>query len=1715
MTDTSWPGEEWPGTEQEKAPVQATDSGDSWPGEEWPGTEQSQRPTPESPLKTGVRAAASGVIPGLGGLAGAGAGAEIGAGLGAPLGPVGVAVGGVLGAVGGAFLGAGAAGKVQDVGKEALGLDDSTQQAVNAEANPKSAIAGDLAGNMVGFNPAKAASLGARALGAGVMGGIETGRQAVSNEDWDPTKIAMNVAAGAIAPNTNRLGAAVEGAGRGAARKFVPGRPNVEPRPEDDQAHADAGQGQTPSVARGGVTEQSPVRSTETTGNPQSAPTRSNRVYGKAKKFLGGEDTLTTGDMDPATEAALAPEESWLNTSGPRVPRSGPENPGEQLPIQTGIAETAQPQAAIQPAERTTPAPQTLEPPVETGLVQAARANANKPLPTLTRPKAAQDAIEASKAIHPKTAAVSEAAQVADREPSPAQIEAGNQKKGHERFAGKPISIENAAGSIRKSKPGLEPAWEVEMPYHYGDIKGTRGADKDPIDIAFDPQGGENHYVVDQKNAETGKFDEHKVFAHTTTPERVGELYNAGFSDARGPERLGAITKASEDELKAWFANPARKTKPYSKTFEEGIQRPVAEEASEVAAETSPQPDNQGTKTSPQPEEPYKLPPVQGAVPITPKVVTAMVKRLRDSGNPEFAKRADEIEAMSGKEQAMAATRADVVLKTGKIPTDLKIARLRPTKENLKAKIGDEVVEARSKADLARKVDAYQGLKEAYAKHAPAENETLEATRARAEALVADATKHLLAYRPNVKPAEYMLARSAKQLAAKKISVDRFIADEKLLRSGDKDMINQVRQGNRIEADIGRSQRPTVEQAEAGRAEGAAQAEPDDAPHEKAAFENVKTKADLPTETGKALDVTKPEDHAEVAAALDVEAAPKENWKDVVAKQKEEAAAKLQRQREARLAAGPKPEVKTPEWIKAHAKEVAAEAKTEAEKKDSRSNLTNVDLVKKGRVKDLWDKFIEDEVGGGFAGAEGSDIAEDLKGYFNKTQAKSYIARDAKTPSEEYARSLSDDLHKLRQADVEHSHELLRWMKSLPDDLFKKSGGSSPIERMYFAREDNSIGKLDPKEQADYNRLVRPMLDENDKLFENINKIAPERLGPDVSNHIYRITKGATPEYNILKPGESADPVAGVNGISVASKGPALARRFVALENDATGQRHVISLNKDGFTIMKDGKGQRVKDPNFAFEEGGKYQVGNDSFTMKQAMTPEIEDNARFENGKRVKYYHNAALSAGLANRYLGNMARHLQFLEDLKGNDTFKQFATPSAKEAPENWIETKLPNFKGWKMDPQLSHVMNDYAQPGFNESGLNSLRKLSQAITKTIFWLPTAHINNVGAHWFVERGWDWIKPMEYRHLVVDGMKAIKSVVSQDEYQTKLRNAGAGTIYGGVATQRFMDQFAKGVGEAIEKNPSKWDPIARQFGIGPSDLAKAIYKASSHVMWAANDMFLTEAVMRGERKGLSISQAVTEAERHIPNYRVPATVMGSGNGARRFSQLMQDPLFMAFGRYHYGVFNSYANMAKDLVKGNGADKLQAVGNLMAVGILALAVYPVLDKAARMLTGNKDASQQRRGPLAIPAHLNAARKGEEDFASAARSTFTLPPMLTTAIQAIGGKDFRGKNIIEPGDLRNADKGSLPAAAKVAGQGVDFLARGLVSPYSTLSNMLHKKESPGEGLRDQALDQKNPSAAARKYLANVPKRSQQEAVSRFKKPVGAIEGLVNKAVGFK
>lgn len=147
-------------------------------------------------------------------------------------------------------------------------------------------------------------------------------------------------------------------------------------------------------------------------------------------------------------------------------------------------------------------------------------------------------------------------------DPSPEQAAAGNYQKKHLRWEGFAISIENPKGSIRRNKNPDGPKWEVEMPSDYGDIKGTKGADGDNIDISMGPNpNAPTVFVIDQRDEKTGKFDEHKVKAGFDTEEQALNDYFDGFSDGGGPARLGAITPMSRPDFKVWAKDEERTTR--------------------------------------------------------------------------------------------------------------------------------------------------------------------------------------------------------------------------------------------------------------------------------------------------------------------------------------------------------------------------------------------------------------------------------------------------------------------------------------------------------------------------------------------------------------------------------------------------------------------------------------------------------------------------------------------------------------------------------------------------------------------------------------------------------------------------------------------------------------------------------------------------------------------------------------------------------------------------------------------------------------------------------------------------------------------------------------------------------------------------------------------------------------------------------------------------
>lgn len=143
-----------------------------------------------------------------------------------------------------------------------------------------------------------------------------------------------------------------------------------------------------------------------------------------------------------------------------------------------------------------------------------------------------------------------------DPEPTQAQKEAGNYAKDHVRIHGLDITIENAKGGVRRGVDRGGKPWEVVMPAAYGYIKGTVGKDKDHVDVYLGDHLKSPHvFVVDQVDADSRKFDEHKVFIGFGSLRQAEKTYHKAFSDGRGHERIGHIAEMPIEAFKRWLEN--------------------------------------------------------------------------------------------------------------------------------------------------------------------------------------------------------------------------------------------------------------------------------------------------------------------------------------------------------------------------------------------------------------------------------------------------------------------------------------------------------------------------------------------------------------------------------------------------------------------------------------------------------------------------------------------------------------------------------------------------------------------------------------------------------------------------------------------------------------------------------------------------------------------------------------------------------------------------------------------------------------------------------------------------------------------------------------------------------------------------------------------------------------------------------------------------------
>lgn len=140
-----------------------------------------------------------------------------------------------------------------------------------------------------------------------------------------------------------------------------------------------------------------------------------------------------------------------------------------------------------------------------------------------------------------------------DDAPTEAEIEAGNYAKGHVHLHGLDITIENAKGSTRSGtdKDGKE--WSVTLPASYGYIRGTKGKDKDQLDVYIGPDPASELVVIVNQQTLGGRFDEHKIMLGFSNEKKATETYDKAFSGALGPKLRKSVHVVTMAAFRKWI----------------------------------------------------------------------------------------------------------------------------------------------------------------------------------------------------------------------------------------------------------------------------------------------------------------------------------------------------------------------------------------------------------------------------------------------------------------------------------------------------------------------------------------------------------------------------------------------------------------------------------------------------------------------------------------------------------------------------------------------------------------------------------------------------------------------------------------------------------------------------------------------------------------------------------------------------------------------------------------------------------------------------------------------------------------------------------------------------------------------------------------------------------------------------------------------------------
>ena len=645
----------------------------------------------------------------------------------------------------------------------------------------------------------------------------------------------------------------------------------------------------------------------------------------------------------------------------------------------------------------------------------------------------------------------------------------------------------------------------------------------------------------------------------------------------------------------------------------------------------------------------------------------------------------------------------------------------------------------------------------------------------------------------------------------------------------------------------------------------------------------------------------------------------------------------------------------------------------------------------------------------------------------------------------------------------------MRYLAERPDISYKEA------TNVRNALETRDYSKLTQKESDAIPFFQKLRGDYNDAL-ENAMGEHPERFKGKI---YYGYSKDFVPRNRIGDVPKEQNYDVTNTGKTLSSWRPATqARDFVGFE-DANGNRGVGKFDNNGdLVVWKNGSPRPVKlalgdqtnpGDKFTMPFGPKNKKVPTEFTIDHGTVDEIEAAV---NGKKkpgdpdtVFYNRDPTFDYMKAIQELEGMRSADRVLEKLKSDPIRKNYSIvrkPNAEgkmpEIPKGWRTTSLPemattsdlNQHDIYYHPNIANKLDDFNKMGLGnrEEWLDRVRQGVRGVSNALYFFgPFIHAANEGVQWATAKGSDWIKPTEFGHLFTEGRNAMKSVNTQDHYQDEMRRAGANPmLMSTILDHGFMEHLAQSLGVELHKDPSIWDPVTKATGVNVPEFGRALLKKSNYGMWWANDVMLTNLVMRNMRQGTArdpnytMKQAVDQAHQFVSDYQErKGTILGS----RGLQQAAMEPALSWFGRYHVGIFRSMGHMFNQVLKGTGQGRAEGLAQFAILAGLTYGVLPSLNWLGQKVTGNKNFEFSPRGMgTLVKAAETMLTKGPSEYPKAVRQAWTPSPAVQAATEVPFNYDtFTGKPLVPPGSSWKR------GAAKLG----DYAISKVVPPYGQMS----------------------------------------------------------------